>query len=48
MKQWYLAAAGVIVGLALAFLLLGTNVLQTVTGASASRSHATDSKQTDH
>jgi len=48
MNYWYLTAAGVIVGLALAFVLLGTNVLQTVTGASASRSNATDSKQTDH
>jgi hypothetical protein len=44
MNHWYLAATGVIVGLALAFLLLGTNLLQKVTGASASRSHATDSK----
>jgi hypothetical protein len=46
--QWYLAAVGVIVGLALALLLLTTNVLQVVTGASPSRSQATDSKQTDH
>ncbi|HXY33744.1 MAG TPA: protein kinase [Planctomycetaceae bacterium] len=48
--QWYLTALGVIVvtvGLAIAYLLLGTNVLQTVTGARASHSQATDSKQSD-
>lgn len=48
MNHWYLAAAGVIVGLALAFVLLGTNVLQTVTGASAPHTQATDNKKTDH
>jgi serine/threonine protein kinase len=43
-KNWYLAAAGLFVGIAIALVLLGTNVLDSITGSRSSHSNASETK----